>query len=76
MKLYTKTVCPKCMLMKFELNKLGLEGKYDVINIEHDELAKQKLLSSGFLSVPVFEMDGELMNDVKQIKEFISKMYV
>lgn len=76
MKLYTKTVCPKCMLMKFELNKLGLEGKYQIVNIEENEQAKQKLLSEGFLSVPVFEMDGVLMNDVASIKECISKIFV
>lgn len=64
------------MLMKFELNKLGLEGKYEIVSIDQNEEAKQKLLSAGFLSVPVFEMNGELMGDIEQIKSSISKMTV
>lgn len=76
MKLYTKTVCSKCMLMKYELNKLGLDGKYEIINIEHDEVAKQTLLTAGFLTVPVFEMNGELIGDIEHIKTSISKMTV
>jgi len=65
MKLYTKTICPKCMWVKSELQQAGLE--VEVINIDHNEEAKQKILNEGFLSVPVLEIDGELIGDVKEI---------
>ena len=39
MKLYTKTICPKCLLVKSELQRAGLEA--DIINIDEDEQAKQ-----------------------------------
>ncbi|NLY79338.1 MAG: glutaredoxin [Lysinibacillus sp.] len=62
------------MLLKFELNKLGLEGKYEEIFIDNNEEAKQKLLARGFLTVPVVEINGELMGDIESMKESISKM--
>ncbi|MEK4284699.1 glutaredoxin family protein [Ureibacillus sp. FSL K6-0165] len=74
MKLYSKKVCPKCLLMKYELNQLGYEGKYEEILIDHNEEAKEKLLNAGFLSVPVIEIDGELMDNIENIKKFISRI--
>ncbi|CAM5193932.1 Glutaredoxin 3 OS=Ureibacillus acetophenoni OX=614649 GN=SAMN05877842_10664 PE=4 SV=1 [Ureibacillus acetophenoni] len=65
MKLYTKTICPKCMWVKSELQQAGLE--VEVINIDHNEEARQKILNEGFLSVPVLEVNGELIGDVKEI---------
>ncbi|KGR80282.1 glutaredoxin family protein [Ureibacillus manganicus] len=65
MKLYTKTVCPKCMWVKSELQRAGLE--VEMINIDHNEEAKQKVLNNGFLSVPVLEFEGKLLGDVKEI---------
>lgn len=65
MKLYTKTICPKCLWVKSELQNAGLEA--DIINIDHDEQAKQKIIDAGFLSVPVLEVDGKLIGDVKEV---------
>lgn len=65
MKLYTKTICPKCMWVKSELLRAGLE--VEVVNIDHDEQAKTKIIDAGFLTVPVFEYDGELLGDVQEI---------
>ncbi len=65
MKLYTKTICPKCMWVKSELQRVSLD--VEIINIDHDEEAKQKILNEGFLSVPVLELNGELLGDVKEI---------
>ena len=65
MKLYTKTICPKCMWVKAELQNAGLE--VETINIYHSEEAKQKIVNEGFLSVPVLEVDGEFLGDVKEI---------
>ncbi|WP_405098105.1 glutaredoxin family protein [Oceanobacillus sp. FSL H7-0719] len=65
MKLYTKTVCPKCLWVKSELQQNGIEA--EIINIDHNEEAKQKIVDGGFLSVPVLEMNGEFIGDVKEI---------
>jgi len=65
MKLYTKTICPKCLLVKSELQRAGLE--VDIINIDQDEQARQKIIEAGFLSVPVLEFEGKLMGDVKEV---------
>ncbi|QCR34108.1 glutaredoxin [Lysinibacillus sp. SGAir0095] len=65
MKLYTKTICPKCMWVKSELQRAGLE--VEVVNIDQDEEAKQTIIDAGFLSVPVLEFDGQLVGDVQEI---------
>ena len=65
MKLYTKTICPKCLLVKSELQRAGLEA--DIINIDVDEQAKQKIIEAGFLSVPVLEFEGKFIGDVKEV---------
>lgn len=65
MKLYTKTICPKCLWVKSELQSAGLEA--EIINIDHDEQAKQKIIEAGLLSVPVLEVNGAFIADVKEI---------
>jgi glutaredoxin-like protein NrdH len=69
MKLYTKTICPKCLWVKSELERRGLEA--EIINIEKDDKAKQIILNAGFLSVPVMELNGDLIGDTKQMMEQI-----
>lgn len=53
------------MWVKAELQNAGLEA--EVINIDHNEQAKQRILNAGFLSVPVLEHNGELIGDLKEI---------
>ncbi|MCD8502517.1 MAG: glutaredoxin [Bacillaceae bacterium] len=65
MKLYTKTICPKCLWVKSELQRAGLEA--DIINIDQDEQARQTIIDAGFLSVPIIEFEGKLIGDVKEI---------
>ncbi len=65
MKLYTKTICPKCLWVKSELQNAGIQA--DIINIDHDEQAKQKIIEAGFFSVPVLELDGKWISDVKEM---------
>ena len=74
MKLYTRTVCPKCMLIKSELNVAGLEGQYEMINIDQDDQAKEKIVSAGFMSVPILEVGGKLIHDFAEMNEFISEL--
>jgi len=65
MKLYTKTICPKCLWVKSELQRAGLEA--EIVNIDHDEQAKQTIIDAGFLSVPVLEMNETFIGDVQEI---------
>ena len=71
MKLYTKTICPKCLWVKSELDAANLN--VEVINIDNDEAAKQKVLDAGFLSVPVLEIDGEWYAETTSIMDRISE---
>ena len=57
MKLYTKTICPKCLWVKSELEAANLQ--VEVINIDQDEHAKQTVVDAGFMAVPVLEVNGE-----------------
>lgn len=74
MKLYTKTVCPKCILVKNALQRNNLEA--EVINIDQNEEAKEYLLSKGFMGLPVLDMgDGVLLlNDVPEIMDKIEEL--
>ena len=65
MKLYTKTICPKCMWIKSELQKAGI--LVEEFNIDQNQQAKQFLINAGFLTVPVLEFEGQLIGDVKAI---------
>ena len=65
MKLYTKTVCPKCLWVKSELSQVGLEA--ELINIDHDQQAMSKIIAAGFSSVPILEVNGEFIGDVPTI---------
>lgn len=71
-KLYTKTVCPKCMLVKTVLNGAGLE--FETINIDENEKAKELAVSKGFMSVPILEVDGEFIAEVPQIQAKIVEL--
>ena len=74
MKLYTKTVCPKCMLIKSELNVAGLEGQFETINIDQDHLAKEKIINAGFMTVPILEVGDKLIHDFAEMNEYINKL--
>ena len=58
------------MWVKTEVLRAGLE--VEVINIDHDEKAKQRILEAGFLSVPVFEYEEQLIGYVQSIISHIA----
>ena len=68
MKLYTKTVCGKCLFVKSQLQSKGFE--YKEVNLDHDEKAKQKVLDAGFMTAPVLEVDGKMLTN-GEIMEFL-----
>ena len=72
MKLYTKTICPKCLWVKSELQAANLT--VEMINIDHDETAKEAVLNAGYMTVPVLEVNGEWFADTTSIIAQIEKL--
>ena len=67
MKLYTKTVCPRCLWIKSEAQRSGKQ--VDIVNIDHDEAARERLVQAGVKSVPVLEADGRFWTDTEDMME-------
>lgn len=65
MKLYTKTVCPKCLWIKSEWQRSGMEAA--IVNIDHDEEARERLVAAGVRSVPALEADGVFIVDPQEM---------
>lgn len=74
MKLYTKTVCPKCMWIKSEIARSGLA--VEIINIDHDEAARERLLEAGVMSLPVMETGGEFIFDTNEMVKLMEQVSV
>ncbi len=72
MKLYTKTVCPKCLYVKSELAQAGIEA--ELVNLDHNQEAMQKVTEAGFSSVPILQIDDELIGNVPDILERIGQL--
>lgn len=72
MKLYTKTVCPKCLYVKSELAQAGIEA--EIVNLDHNQEAMQKVTEAGFSSVPILQINEELIGNVPAILERIGQM--
>lgn len=64
-KVYTKTVCPKCMVAKAQLEDQGIE--YEALNIDTDSKAKEVLVDKGFMGVPVFEKDNKFFGSLNEL---------
>lgn len=67
LRLYTKTVCPKCLWVKSELARSGAEA--EIVNIDLDGEARERLIAAGVKSVPVLEADGTFLTDPAQMIE-------
>lgn len=74
MKLYTKTVCPKCMWIKSEVQRSGMEA--DIVNIDHDEEVRERLIKAGVMSVPVLEVDGRFILDPEEMMKEMDRLNV
>lgn len=72
MKLYTKTVCPKCMRVKASINDKELNCEY--VNIDQNEDAKNLIIDKGFMMVPVLELNGEFIGDTSVIEEKLEEL--
>jgi glutaredoxin 3 len=69
MKLYTKTVCPKCLWIKSEIQRSAMEA--DIVNIDRDEEARERLIEAGILSVPVLEVNGRWIVDPDEMLQLV-----
>lgn len=65
MKLYTKTICPKCLWVKAELKQKNID--VTEINIEHDDEACAFLQSEGVLAVPALQVGDTLYTTTADI---------
>ena len=70
--LYTVTVCPKCMLIKSALNNSGVE--YEIVNLDKNEEALNKIKALGFSGVPILEKDGEYITDISKMMAFVDEL--
>ncbi len=71
MKLYTQTICPKCMLTKVWINESG--KNVELINLDHNEELRDELKSKGYSSLPILEVDDTLYTDIKEIQDIIEQ---
>ena len=74
MKLYTKTICPKCMWIKSEITQSGLA--IEIVNIDHDEAARERLIAAGVMSVPAMEVDHEFILDTNEMMMKMERLRV
>lgn len=70
--LYTRTVCPKCMLVKQTLDGAGI--KYDAKNLDFDEEAEAELRGQGIMALPTAKHNGEYHVDVQPILALVAKL--
>ena len=68
--IYTRTVCPKCTLVKTLLNSAGIE--YETVNLDFDEKAESELLEKGFMALPIALDNGEYHADIPAIQALIA----
>lgn len=70
-KLYTRTVCPKCQLVKMLLE--GAEVPYETINLDFDKEAEKELKDKGFMALPIALDEGEYFVDTPSIQALIAR---
>ena len=68
--LYTRTVCPKCMLVKTLLDSAGVN--YEIVNLDFDEKAETELKEKGFMGLPIALDEGEYHADIPSIQALIA----
>lgn len=72
LKLYTKTVCPKCILVKSVLVAAGIE--YEEINIDTNDEVRQFLIDKGIMAAPVLFYNDKYLTSVPEINKVISEV--
>lgn len=70
--LYTRTICPKCILIKGTLDSAGVE--YEVKNLDTDTEAEEKIRAEGIMSLPIAEHKGKFYVDTNPIIALIPQL--
>jgi len=60
-KIYTTPACGSCQAAKRYFKEKKIE--YVEVDVTHDEESMQKILSEGFMSVPVFEYNNVFLGE-------------
>ncbi|MFA5406614.1 MAG: glutaredoxin family protein [Candidatus Nanoarchaeia archaeon] len=58
---YTTPACPKCLNVKALLKQHNVD--FTERNVFEDDEARERLMTEGIMSVPVVEINNELMHD-------------
>ena len=64
--LYSKPNCPNCVKLKAYFKKNTID--FTEIDITQDDTAMDKLISAGLRTLPVVELDGELLPGMSLIQ--------
>lgn len=71
MKLYTKTICPKCLLVKSALTNAEVIEKVEIINLDENPECREHLKnnekSKNITTLPILEVDGEFITEQNQM---------
>jgi len=67
MRLYTRTVCPKCIWIKSEAQRSGKD--VEIVNIDHDVAARERLIGAGIMTVPALEEGGAFWTNPEEMLE-------
>lgn len=70
--LFTRTVCPKCMLIKKALDGAGIE--YETKNLDFDREASEELKEQGIMSLPVAKHNEEYHVEVQPILALVAEL--
>lgn len=68
--IYTRTVCPKCTLVKTLVNSAGVE--HSIVNLDFDETAENELKEKGFMGLPIVLDNGKYYADIPSIQALIA----
>lgn len=71
-KLYSKTVCPKCVVAKSFFNANNVQ--FENINIDTNEEGRQKLLDLGFMAVPIVEYNGKYFSNMQEFQQLLDDL--
>ncbi len=72
MKLYTRTICPKCMWIKSEIARSDLA--IEIVNIDLDEDARERLTEAGVTSVPALEAENAYIVDPNEMMKQLERL--
>lgn len=70
--LYTKTVCPKCMLVKSFLAEANVQ--YKTVNTDENPDARELLIDLGYMAAPILLNEGNYFATVPAIQQEINRV--